>query len=293
MAHHKSEKSGQYVQSREMGYFNQLAVDADVDVKIVNQKRKKNLVIYSDPREANYVYTKVKNGKLFVDVEHGHPRFGKMKIVVYTPYINYLNYEGSGNVHGNIDTGLLDVDVDSTGSLNLSGKIGLRKLHAAGKGYTSIRGIDTRDLAISMKGNPTVQLSGKAKISSLDYDGEGRMAFYWVDSQNLKIRGHGQAYVQLAGIVDRLDVELFDSSKFNGKYLRAKRGFVKTHDESLAEITILNKQHTVAMDNSNIYFYNAAKMGADFMGFNGSVLDFREAYHFATNNHHGYRRETH
>ena len=84
------------------------------------------------------------------------------------------------------------------------------------------------------------------------------------------------AKIQLAGIVNRLEVELWGAARFKGRYLRAQRSFVKTHDKSVAEISAVNHQSTLATDASDIYYYNIPDTRADFMAFNGSVLNMRE-----------------
>ncbi|MDP1614549.1 MAG: hypothetical protein Q8L68_01995, partial [Methylococcales bacterium] len=55
-----------------------------------------------------------------------------------------------------------------------------------------------------------------------------------------------------------------------------KESFVKTHDHAIAEVTTLKHQHSLASDASDIYFYKVPKTKADFMAFNGSVLDMHE-----------------
>jgi hypothetical protein len=82
--------------------------------------------------------------------------------------------------------------------------------------------------------------------------------------------------VTTAGAVDVLDAELWDESRFNGRYLRGQRVFVKTHQRSVAEIAAVKRQHSLASDTSDIRFYNLSTMRADFMAFDGAVLDMRD-----------------
>ena len=90
------------------------------------------------------------------------------------------------------------------------------------------------------------------------------------------VRARDQSFIQLAGAVGKLDVELWGKACFRGRYLRADRAFVKTHDVSVAEISAVKRQHTLANDASDIHFYNVSTMKADFMGFDGAVLDMRD-----------------
>ena len=50
---------------------------------------------------------------------------------------------------------------------------------------------------------------------------------------------------------------------------------MKTHDKSIAAIASLDRQHTLANDQSDIYFYAIPQMKTDLMDCNGSVLDMR------------------
>ena len=104
---------------------------------------------------------------------------------------------------------------------------------------------------------------------------DGRLSLYWVKSRELTIRARGKSFIQLAGVVDKLDVELWGQAHFGGRYLRAMRSFVKTHNQSVAEISAVKRQHTLASDTSDIHFYNIPTMKADFMANNGAVLDMR------------------
>ena len=80
----------------------------------------------------------------------------------------------------------------------------------------------------------------------------------------------------MAGIVGTLDMELQGSARFNGRYLRGTDVFAKTYDHSVADICVTKTQHTLASNSSNIYFHNLPKMKADFMAFDGAVLDMRD-----------------
>ncbi|PYD07384.1 hypothetical protein DND36_32545, partial [Pseudomonas savastanoi pv. glycinea] len=141
------------------------------------------------------------------------------------------------------------------GTTRLAGNIGLQKLEAVGNGVTQINGVSSRNLQIVLKGDPKVLISGFVNLRQLDMYGKGTLSLYWIKSDTLTIRAKKAAKIQLAGIVNRLDVELWDFAQFKGKYLRAQRSFVKTHDKSVAEISAVNHQSSLATDASDIYYY--------------------------------------
>jgi Putative auto-transporter adhesin, head GIN domain len=277
---------------QKLASFNKINVQASIDVALRTGAGSHSVVLRGDARDLEHVHFVVEDGQLNISNDGYYPRFGTVKATVNSRHLNRLDYHGTGTLSGrNLKTGLIDINVENHGKMVLSGSIGLRHLRVKGEGYTKISGLKGRELDVLMIGQPKVHLSGMAGMKSIKFDGKGWLGFYWVNSRNLKVRGNGQAYIQLAGFTDRLDVELRGRSRFNGQYLRAKRGFVRTFDRSIAKVNIINKQHTIATDQSNIYFFNNAKMGADFMAYDGSVLDMREAYHFASNDYHGYRRK--
>ena len=97
----------------------------------------------------------------------------------------------------------------------------------------------------------------------------------WVKTPTLIVRGSNKAFIQLAGIANKLDVELWDFSQLNARYLRARRAFVKTHDNSVAKISTTSHQHLLATDASDIRQYNLPAMKTDFMAMEGAILDMR------------------
>ena len=154
--------------------------------------------------------------------------------------------------------------------------MGLGRVKIAGGGHTQIDSIKGNHVQIVLSGKSKLQLTGKADISRVDVKDGSFLSFYWVNSKNLSVLARGDDFVQLAGAAERMHVELCDNAHFNGRYLRAKRAFVKTFGKSRAEISAVNRQHTLASDASDIYFYNIPTMRTDFMAFNGSVLDMRD-----------------
>jgi hypothetical protein len=152
----------------------------------------------------------------------------------------------------------------------------LHVLDIKGSGLTQISGISSQNLQLHLQGTPKIQLVGMANLANLNVEGSPSISFYWVKTETLTIRAREGSRIQLAGAVNRLDVELWGHAHFKGRYLRAQRSFVKTHDHSVAEISVANHQSNLATDSSDIYYYNLPNTRADFMAFDGSVLDMRE-----------------
>lgn len=268
-------KSGQI--QRQIPAFTRVYVKGRLNINLHTGAAHPHIVLHGDPRDIPFVMTQVVNGVLRVTLDQTYPRFGGITVDIYSRYLNSFEYHGVGQIRGTgLRTSLLDLIIDNKGRTTLQGQIGLRKLDLRSDGYVEIMGVNSPYLVINTSGKATVKLGGVVNLTTLDMKKDGRFSLFWVKSKELNIRGRGKAFIQLAGIVDKLYVELWGSARFNGRYLRAERSFVKTHNKSVAEISAVKRQHTLATDTSDIHFYNIPTMKADFMAFDGAVLDMRD-----------------
>ena len=275
VAHQKASSQ----QNRQVPAFTRVYVSGLFNVSLHTGFAHPAVILHGDPRDLAYVTTRVVNGVLRVILGAGYPQHGGVSVEINSRYLNSFEYHGTGIVTGNrLHTSLLDLVIDNRGKTTLQGAIGLRKLEAKGGGYTEISGINSPYLALNISGKSIVRLTGRVNLSTIDLQKDGRLSLYWVKSKDLMVRARGKAFIQLAGVVDKLNVELWGNARFNGRYLRAERAFVKTHDKSVAEISAVKRQHTLASDTSDILFYNIPSMKADFMAYDGAVLDMRDLH---------------
>jgi hypothetical protein len=264
-------------QYRQVKPFTQVDAQGQININLHTGYKQPQVLLSGDPRDLSQVKTEVIGTTLYLIVGNGVPKYGEVNADIRGRFLNRLSYKGAGIVSGSqLHTRYLELYLANQGTTKLSGTIGLQKLEVAGSGLTQISGITSYDLQIRLKGKPKVQLSGLVSLSKLDVDGDGWLSLYWLKSSNLIIRAKNAAKIQLAGIVNRLDVELWNVAQFKGRYLRAQRSFVKTHDKSVAEISAVNHQSNLASDASDIYYYNLPSTRADFMANAGSVLDMRD-----------------
>lgn len=268
-------------QTHPMKALSQINVRGGIDVSLHTGYSHPELILTGDPRDLAQVSI-IQGSTVFISVGKGAPRFGPIKAVINSQRLHSFTYEGAGNITGSrLHTGSLDLAIKNAGRTMLGGNIYLERLRVAGPGFTQIDGVSSQSLRLIMTGSPKVKLSGIFNLSNLDLRGDGWVGMYWIKSGNLRITARGKSFIQLGGVAQRMDVELWDKARFNGRYLRAARAFVKTHDRSVAEISSLDRQHTLATDASDIYFYNIPRMKTDFMAYDGSVLDMREWYAYA------------
>ena len=268
-----SESSRQY---RQVPQFSQVDAEGRININLHTGYKQPQVILRGDPRDLALVQTHVSGTTLYLIVGKGAPKYGEINAEVSGQFLNRLSYKGAGYISGSqLHTSFLELYLANQGTTSLGGTIGLQRLEVYGRGMTQISGITSHDLQIRLKGKPKVKLSGFVSLSKLNIDGDGWLSLYWIKSSNLTIRSKHAAKIQLAGTVNRLDVELWGLSQFKGRYLRAQRSFVKTHDKSVAEISSVNHQSNLATGASDIYYYNLPNTRADFMANAGSVLDMR------------------
>lgn len=257
--------------------FTRVKVSGVMNVSLHTGYKQPKVVLRGDSRDLASIAVGVRNGQLFVAMGANQPNFGPVQVEIDSRYLNSFEYRGRGIITGSkLHTGLFDLVLENQGKTTLGGQIGLRKLEVKGNGPTEISGINSPYMVLNISGKSSIKLSGIANVSTLNVTKEGRLSLYWVKSRDLTIRGRGKSFIQLAGVVDKLNVELWDSARFNGRYLRAMRAFVKTYDLSVAEISAVKRQHTLASNKSDIHFYNIPAMKADFMADAGATLDMRD-----------------
>lgn len=264
-------------QSRSVATFSTVAVQGRINVHLHTGYKTPRLLLKGDPRDLAQVQTTVHNNALYISVGAGFPQYGEVSIDVRGRFLNKFSYEGAGVVTGKqLNSRFLDLYLANQGTTRLGGSLGIQNLTVKGSGLVQISGIKSYNMHVELIGSPKVQLTGMVNLAELNINGSGWLSLYWVKSTNLAIKAKNGSRIQLAGIVNRLDVELWGTAQFKGRYLRAQRSFVKTHGKSIAEISSVNHQSSLSTDTSDIYYYNIPNTRADFMGFDGSVLDMRD-----------------
>lgn len=263
-------------QTKNVASFNQIDVQGPVSVTIHTGHKKPQVILSGDARDLEAINIRVINNTLHLISAKGYPGIGPVHVAIRTRFLNRLMAKNAHRIIGNgLHTSVLDLYLEHTGNVTLNGTIGLRVLDIKSDGLVRISKIYSRDLRLNLQGNPTVQLSGVARLTHLTLDGNASLNLSWIKTDNLTIRATKSPTIELAGAVNRLDVALWGNARFKGRYLRAQRSFVKTHDRSVAEISVAKHQSNLATGASNIYYYNLPDTRADFMAQDGSVLDMR------------------
>lgn len=265
-------------ESRKVSAFSQIEAQGQINITLHTGYKQPQVMLQGDPRDLAQVKTVVSGTILFLALGKGFPHHGVVHADVQGQSLNRFSFRGEGLINGSqLHTTGLSLFLANKGTTKLGGSIGLRELVVAGDGLIDISGINSQYMQIqTLSGNPKLQLSGTANVTNLTLAGNTLFSMYWINSDTLTIRAKKTSQIQLAGVVNRLDLELWGHSHFKGRFLRAKRSFAKTHGHSIAEISSVNHQSTLATDASDIYYYNLPTTREDFMAYFGSVLDMRE-----------------
>lgn len=256
--------------------FTAVNIKGNINVNLHTGYKDPAFTLKGDPKDLADIKVGVVSGVLFLSSKERGQAYGPISVDIRTRYLNGLTYQGSGTITGaRLRANLEQLIIDNHGSTTLKGTILLRHVDIQGNGITQISGVTSRHLHVKLGDHAKLRLMGFAALKHLEMAGNSWFSLAWVKTPTLIVCASDKAYIELAGIVNKLDAQLWNSAKLNARFLRAKRAFVKTHDNSVAEIATTAHQHTLATDASDIRFYNLPNMKTDFMNFDGAVLDMR------------------
>lgn len=261
--------------------FNGATIEGPFDVEFVQSNQANKVLIEGYSNVVDSVQPMVIGDQLHIELsrEAVAKTRSNIKLTIHTPHLHNLVYRGDGELNlGHFNSALMDVDIDGDTRMHMKGKIGLRKLAVGGSSRIAIHGVDSNNLTVSMSGSPNIELDGMVSVKAITAEGSGMLRILWVDSDELSIAARENPRIILAGVVNRLVAKLDNQATLDAKYLRAEDAFVKTYGESVAEVSVVNAQNVVALDKSNIYYYNEPNLNVDFMGDEGSVLDMQQAW---------------
>jgi len=257
--------------------FTRIHINGKIDVTLHTSSTHPGVIFHGHPADLYYVQWHMVNRELYIHLDKAYPKQGPIHVDITAPHLAGFSYQGTGTIIGNnLRSQSMDLLIKNNGPTTLNGQLGLRRATFTGAGHINITGIQSDATQLTLSGQVRAQLRGIARITSVRMKGHSWLSLYWVKSHVLKIRLNENVCANLAGVVGFLDAEVKDNARFNGRYLRARRSFVKTQDHAEADIAVIDAQHTLATGNSNIYYYDLPDMKADFMANNGSVLDMRE-----------------
>ena len=208
----------QALQIKKLSDFDQVRVIGALDVDLHTDAINPRVQLMGDARDLAKIAIVPRFNTIVIAASKGFPRFGPVKLAIYTSHLNVFHYEGRGRITGErLHSKALDLYIKNPGSTNLSGKLGLRYLRVKG-GLIHIQGARAHTLDIQMKDQARIELSGMSSLSYLFLEGQGWLGLRWIRSDYLNVRVREDAVLQLGGAVKMLDVELWQRTRFNGRF---------------------------------------------------------------------------
>ena len=249
------------------------------DIKIINSKNAKPISFSS--KDGNYwndLKIQERHNGLHVlqDVAENRIINENLPITINMYNKKSLELVGDGNIRVHSMPQHISLKVQSNNFVNVKGQIKLCQLDLHGTGKVNFTNVKSDNLSINMYDSVVTKIEGQVSIRQLYMSGRSWLRVFWNDSSYLIVKGTDNTFAQIAGKVNTLDVELNKCAQLNGKFLRSKESYVKTHDESRADIYAKCSSDSIAEDSSNIYTYRGPDYKDENMYLSGSVLDMRK-----------------
>lgn len=183
---------------RALANFNEIDADGSTGITVVKDSTYFAEVIgYANL--LSFYETRVKDGRLILKYRDRfwNIRNDNVRVIVHTPYVDQVNLNGSGNVevHPGFDQDRLNIDVNGSGDINVSGcKYFVTDLKVNGSGSINTENSVTEKVYahISGSGNMYVNVNQYLEVN---ISGSGDV-YYRGNPSELKINTSGSGKVQ-------------------------------------------------------------------------------------------------
>lgn len=169
-------------------------------------------------------------------------------------------------------TPMLDIDDYGCGNVNVAGRVGIRSIHHCGLGCISIIGADSDMVNIDATNKAIVKVSGYVNLKNVMASKCAQVYLYCVNSCGTHVVGRDKSRISLGGNTENLNVELTQSSLFQGTFLHGGNVYVRTLNYSHANVTADKKVFACAGDGSSIYFFGSPCIVSRFVAQHGIVI---------------------
>jgi hypothetical protein len=102
-------------------------------------------------------------------------------------------------------------------------------------------------------------LRGTYPIAQITKTAPGLIDIRWIKSDKLQILATHGAHIRVSGTVNHLRAQLADNSRLDAKHLRAQHAWIRTQDNSVAEVFAIKVLNAFANENSLIDYYKHPK----------------------------------
>lgn len=254
--------------------FSRVDAAGKLNLRLHTGARRAWISMHGDSRDLENLVWSVRKRTMILRFKYGAPLYGPVDVDLGMRHLDYLSYHGTGVITGHkISSEQLDLNIKNDAVTDLDGRINLGHVVLGGEGRMTIRSGLNRHLNLVLKDGVHVKIVGTTNLQTLKMSDRSYLSIYWVKAQTLRVMMRGKARAQIAGTAQEELVMLQGDANLNARYLRATEAFVKTYDNAIARIAVVNAQHALASDRSNIYYYSAPTYKNDFMAENGAILD--------------------
>ncbi|WP_294627544.1 head GIN domain-containing protein [uncultured Bacteroides sp.] len=184
----------------EVGQFNAIKLSSSADITY-HQSSRNYIEIYGSDNIIPYLETAVEGRTLVVKYKKDVSVWkGKLEMKVFSPELNKLTINGSGNVH--LANGLQtsdDISLTINGSGNIQGKkISCRNFSAAinGCGEMELQQIKSKECIVKIAGVGNIGLSGQTSNAQFNIAGSGNIGADKLKSQSISARISGSGNIR-------------------------------------------------------------------------------------------------
>lgn len=202
---------------------------------------------------------------------------GSLMVKGYNIRLQKLTIKGSGRtlIKG-INSKYMYFSDKGTGTVKLLGRVGISTMKVNSSGYLYINKLMGSNLLLDIHSNGLVKFQGLMNVADINFHGSGQLQMYWLKSNALTATVHGSGIVTLAGETKVLNAIVHDKAQLDARYLRANTVFVKTLNDSKADIWANINLFALAENHSDIYYYSKPKYKSRIMRDSGSILNMEE-----------------
>lgn len=293
-------------------YFNNIEINGNVEVQLVGGQVKNSVYIIGSNTATRQIVTRISKGTLYINPVDLKGDYKNVIVRVGVGNIRQITNLGSARIWGRqlLSTNLilkncsngcivingqvkltkviqvgngtvtvigacspaLVIDVKGNGNVNVSGHVGLQKISHDGNGKVNVLGADSDSLTIHATCNGITTVVGCVNLKEVIAKDKSRVFVYWVKSKGAYVTASNTAQVGLAGLTTNLNVDLTGQSRYYGQYLHTGNLYVKTLNQSHANVTSGERLFAASGDSSSIYFYGAPRIISRYTSQNGVIL---------------------
>jgi hypothetical protein len=169
-------------------------------------------------------------------------------------------------------TPCLSIEVKSNGSVNVCGRVGIQQIVNIGNGCVNVVGADSDSLTILARGNGVTSVKGYVNLKKVTACDRSCVFVFCVNSDALYVSQSDCSRVGLAGYVKNMNIDMIDSSRFEGQYLKGGVIYVKTRGTAHANVAPDRKIFAAAMNQSSIYMFGSPDIVSRYPNGGGVIL---------------------